>query len=153
MSIRTSQRNEIITYVLNGTLLSLKQVISLNYTLDQPKIGAASLHLNFGVLIGITGDVKGKLILSGDTGVFSTIGQSMFEATIENEMIPSFSGELGNMIAGGLATNIVNQGLTTDITYPTILEGDTIISGFKQAIELKVIVEKAGNMHIYLCLE
>lgn len=87
------------------------------------------LQLQFGVLIGITGDVKGKLILSGQTDVFSIIGETMFGTTIENDMLTSFSGELGNMIAGGLATNIVNKGLTTDITYPTILKGDTAISG------------------------
>lgn len=129
MSVNIAQRNEMITHLLNGTLTSLNQVISMNYKVDKPTIGASSFQLQFGVLIGITGDVKGKLILSGQTDVFSIIGETMFGTTIENDMLTSFSGELGNMIAGGLATNIVNKGLTTDITYPTILKGDTAISG------------------------
>ena len=51
------------------------------------------------MLIGITGDVKGLLVLEGNEIVFGGIGEAMFGMPLEGEMLGSFSGELGNMIA------------------------------------------------------
>jgi len=111
------------------------------------------LDLQFGVLIGFTGDLKGKLILSGEHAVFSEIGKSMFGMDIEGEMLTSFSGELGNMLAGNLSAKIEEHGIRTDITAPTIMEGKTTLSGFDKAIQLTADFENTGNMDIYLLID
>lgn len=57
-------------------------------------------------MIGVTSDVKGCLILAGDTNVIGSIGEAM---------LSSLSGELGNMLVGGTSTAIVKNELKTDI--------------------------------------
>lgn len=147
------QRSKYITHILNGTIASIKTVIPLQGEIKKPTLLKDQLHLNFGVLIGITGDMKGKLILCGEMNVFSAIGEAMFGMAVENDMIASFSGELGNMIAGSLSTNIVEQGIETDITHPTILQGNTKLSGYEQAIQLPTVFPDIGEIIIYFLLD
>nr|WP_226037134.1 chemotaxis protein CheX [Aquibacillus saliphilus] len=151
--LTTEERSQNVTNLLNGTITSIKNVIPLELNLDKPQISEQSLKIEFGVLIGITGDIKGKMILNGDPAVFGYIGHKMFGMPLEGEMLSSFSGELGNMIAGGMSTNIIEQGLGTDITSPTILEGKTTLRGYKKALLLPVSFESAGTMNIYLLLD
>ncbi|WP_010647690.1 chemotaxis protein CheX [Oceanobacillus massiliensis] len=153
MPLTTEQRNRSVTSLLNGTNESLKSIIPLDYQLSKPGLLAKPLNIQFGVLIGFTGDLKGKLILSGELDVFGAIGQAMFGMAIEGEMLASFSGELGNMLAGNLSTNIVQNGIMTDITAPTIMNGDTTLSGYDKAIHLTASFEKSGNLDIYLLID
>lgn len=153
MAITSKQRSELVTDLLNGTLKSINTVIPVRHSIGKPQMADQSLQLEFGVLIGITGDIKGKLVLSGQTSVFGDIGELMFGSVIENDMLHSFSGELGNMIAGSLSTNIVEKGIKTDITHPTILQGNTTISGHNQAIQLLVEFTDIGKIFIYLLLD
>ncbi|WP_106495958.1 chemotaxis protein CheX [Lentibacillus sp. Marseille-P4043] len=142
-----------VTELLNGTLSSLSNVVPVAHEIKQPNLLKQDLHLQYGVLIGITGDVKGKLVLSGNTSIFSAIGEVMFGMPLEGEMLSSFSGELGNMIAGGMSTNIVEKDLHTDITSPTIIEGTMTLSGHKRALQVTVMFEKVGEMDLYLLLD
>lgn len=143
----------VIKELLNGTYASIKNVIPLKHTIDKPELIKGSIHIEFGVLIGIIGDVGGKLVLTGQRDVFSAIGQAMFNMPLEGEMLTSFSGELGNMLAGRLSTTIVNKGINTDITSPTIIEGDSKLSGFSQALKVSVLFEDVGVIHLYLLLD
>ena len=153
MTNRTKERNTFIKDLLNGTYTSLKTVIPIDHQIAKPTLLNQYLQLHFGVLIGITGDVKGQLILSGEQHVFGSIGKAMFGADLEGDMLMSFSGELGNMIAGSLSTNIVAQGIKTDITSPTILQGSTTLSGYDKAIHTIVQFAGVGQMDIYLLLD
>ena len=69
------------------------------------------------VLVGIVGGIKGRLIIDTSTEVINTIGSAMFGMSIEGEM-ESFTGELGNMIAGNLCTVLEKERLMLDITPP-----------------------------------
>ncbi|MGM8215634.1 chemotaxis protein CheX [Bacillaceae bacterium W0354] len=151
--MKVASNTEIVTTLLNGTLRSLNSVISQDHNVLKPRILDDLLHLNYGVLVGITGDLKGKLVLSGDPSIFASIGKSMFGTYLQGEMLISFSGELGNMIAGGLSTNISNEGINVNITAPTILQGDTTISGYKKALILPVVIDNLGNLSIYLLMD
>ena len=84
----------------NGTNLALKTIIPTSFELTKPKLLGTSLHLQFGILIGITGDINARLVLMGTPTIFSSIANVMFGMELEGEMLVSFSGELGNMIAG-----------------------------------------------------
>ena len=114
--------------MLNGTYTSLKTIMPIHHEIQKPRLLKQSLHLHFGVLIGMTIDIKGKLILAGNSTLFGFIGESMYGMPLEGEMLLSFSGELGNMIAGGLSTHLVDCGIKTDITSPTIIQGNVILS-------------------------
>ncbi|TQS74966.1 chemotaxis protein CheX [Ornithinibacillus gellani] len=153
MTATANTRNKIILDLLNGTKAALQNIVPIPYQMSKPALLGESLHLEYGVLIGIAGDVKGQLILGGKPGVFAAIGKSMFGMDIAGEMLASFSGELGNMLAGSLSTNIVQNGLNTDITSPTIMEGTTRLSGYDRAIQMKTAFEQTGNLDIYLLLD
>ncbi|MCJ8007617.1 chemotaxis protein CheX [Lederbergia wuyishanensis] len=153
MSISIEQRNKTVRDLLNGTFTSFKNVIPIQHETKKPQLLGKSLHLQYGVLIGITGDIKGNIILSSNPGVFGSIGEVMFGMSLEGDMLASFSGELGNMIAGSLSTIIVENGLKTDITSPTIMEGNTTLSGYDKAIQLTIVLEEIGEMDIYLLID
>ncbi|MGJ9383178.1 chemotaxis protein CheX [Salipaludibacillus sp. CF4.18] len=153
MTNLTTEKNQNITNLLNGTVNAIKSVVPLNLELHKAKLSEQVLTLNYGVFIGITGDLKGKMILTGDPEVFGGIGQTMFGMPLEGEMLLSFSGELGNMIAGRLSTNITEQGVNTDITSPTIFQGNTTLTGYKKALHVPVSFESVGPMSIYFLLD
>jgi len=153
LALTVEERNRSVTYLLNGANASIRSVIPLNYNLSKPELLGQSLEITFGVLIGFTGDIKGKLILSGEHSVFAAIGEAMFGMAVEGEMLVSFSGELGNMLAGNLSTNIVQNGVQTDITAPTIMQGNTILSGYDKALHLTANFDDAGGMEIYLLVD
>lgn len=121
--------------------------------MTKPQVLQESVNLEYGVLIGFTGDISGKVIFSAQQSVFGSIGQNMYGMALEGEMLASFSGELGNMIAGGISTKVMDNGFTTDITSPTIMEGNTTISGYNQALQVPVMLEDIGNFDIYLLLD
>ncbi|MFY0781926.1 chemotaxis protein CheX [Peribacillus simplex] len=52
------------------------------------------------MLIEISGDIRGRIIIEGTNGCMSKIGEGMFGIPIEGEMLESFAAELGNMLAG-----------------------------------------------------
>lgn len=146
-------KSEFVTILLNGTIDSLKKIIPIDHTIDKPKLSNDSLKLEFGVLIGITGDVKGKLVLSGAPSIFGSIGEAMFGMPLQDEMLVSFSGELGNMLAGALSTSIVEKGVTTDITAPTIMNGSTTLSGYERSLVITVKFGSLGDLNLYLLLD
>ena len=153
MPVKVVEKNKVITELLNGTNVALKTIIPSHFELTTPKLLGTSLHLQFGILIGITGDFKARLVLIGIPSTFSSLAQSMFGMELEGEMLVSFSGELGNMLAGSISTQIINNGIKTDISSPTILHGDTYLSGYEKAIHMSVIISYKDKLDLYLLLD
>jgi len=142
------------TEILNGTIESVKNVIPFELSIDKPTlITAPYQQKSLGVLIGLTGDFRGRVIIDGNQEVFGKIGEAMFGMVLEGEMLDSFSGELGNMIAGNLTTFVSKNGIAMDITPPTVLVGETKMYGFDKALSLKVTLADTGTIHIILMLE
>ncbi|MFA1820882.1 chemotaxis protein CheX [Virgibacillus oceani] len=153
MQITINERNKVVTTLLNGALTSLEGVVPIDYTRSSPRLVQQNFVLNFGVLIGIIGDVKGKLVLSGDLEVFGNIGEAMYGIPLEGEMLLSFSGELGNMIAGGLSSNIAVDGVDINITAPTIMQGNTTLSGFKHGLSVATAFGHQEDLELFLLLD
>lgn len=97
--------------------------------------------------------MKGKLVFSGNTSTFASIGEGMYGMSLEGEMLQSFCGELANMIAGALSRKLIESNTEMNITTPTILQGDTKIFGYQQALKLPVIFEQVGILNTYLLLD
>ncbi|WP_353957916.1 chemotaxis protein CheX [Peribacillus sp. ACCC06369] len=105
------------------------------------------------VLIGISGDNRGRIIIEGTNGCMSKIGEGMFVIPLEGEMLESFAAELGNMLAGNIATCLETENTIIDITPPTVIVGNTKIYGFNEAVNLPISLEGVGTLHIILMVE
>lgn len=143
-----------VTSVLNGTIAAVKSLIPLEVSVDKPVlINQPFEQASIGVLIGMTGDIRGRLIIEGTESSVGGIGQAMFGMPLEGEMLESFSGELGNMIAGHLATSLSQEGLIMDITPPTVLIGRTKMYGFDKALSIPIHISDIGILRIILMIE
>lgn len=143
-----------IQTVLNGTIQSLKSVIPIPMDIKSPSLMIQPFEQKeMGVLIGIIGDLKGRIIIDSTAETFSAIGATMFGMPLEGEMLESFTGELGNMIAGNICTSVASNGVQVDITPPTVIVGTTRLYGFQHAFKLPVVIENIGVMTIILTID
>ncbi|WP_062356529.1 chemotaxis protein CheX [Bacillus kwashiorkori] len=146
--------SEKITKILNGTIQSVQSIVPMDLEIARPALLAEPFkQRTTGVLIGITGDILGRILLTGNNELFSKVGESMFGMPVTGEMLESFAGELGNMVVGNLSTIISQQGLTMDITPPTVFVGETSIYGFKKAFHLPIKCDQIGQLEVVLMLE
>lgn len=146
--------NALITKVLNGTISAVKSVLPFSLDVQKPSFIMQPFEQeSISVLIGMTGDVRGRLIIEGTSDCVSKIGEVMFGMPLEGEMLESFAAELGNMLAGNIATSLATDDTLMDITPPTVLVGQTKMYGFNQAINLPVVLEGAGTLHMILMIE
>lgn len=105
-----------------------------------------------GVLIGITGDLKGRLFISSATSTFATIGRMMSGMDeLDHDMVMSFAAELANMIAGNFVR--LAHGLKMDISPPTTLEGGIKLYSFQSAMTIPLTSESLGTVYLSLMLE
>ena len=142
------------TDILNGTIEAVKGVIPCELQIEKPTlINAPFILQSLGVLIGLTGDFRGRIIIDGNDQVFGKIGESMYGMFLEGPMLESFAGELGNMLAGNLSTFVSQNGIEIDITPPTVLAGATKLSGYEKALSLPISLQNVGQLTIVLILE
>ncbi|WP_066192480.1 MULTISPECIES: chemotaxis protein CheX [Gracilibacillus] len=144
--------NMIIKELYNGSVKTIQNIIKTEQHFAAPQLTTKSIEVKYGVLIGYNGNFKGDLVIQADPSVFREIGGLLYGMSLPDEMLDSFSGELGNMLAGGLSTHLANAGIETDITHPTIMNGVTQLSGFKRALEVMIQYEDIGNMKMSILL-
>lgn len=143
-----------IQTILNGTIQSLKSVIPITMDIKSPSLMVQPfVQKEMGVLIGIIGDIKGRIIIDSSAETFSAIGATMFGMPLEGEMLESFTGELGNMVAGNICTSVASNGVEIDITPPTVIVGTTRLYGFQHAFKLPVVIENIGELTIILTID
>lgn len=140
--------------ILNGTVQSLKSILPFDIDVKTPALTSEPyIQEEMGVLIGLIGDLKGRVIIDSTPDVFSAIGSVMFGMPLEGAMLESFTGELGNMVAGNLCTYAGAENLTLDITPPTVMVGHTKLYGFQHAFKLPVLLGEHGNLTILLTID
>ncbi|WP_226670367.1 chemotaxis protein CheX [Metabacillus litoralis] len=149
----SSTASKIITTIQEGMIDSIKQIVPIQTDSVDSTFVSKNISLNFAVLVGLTGDIKGKILYKGELSLFGSVGEIMFGMKIEGDMLKSFAGELGNMISGGLCTNLSSKGIVIDITSPTILEGSSTISGFKEAVEIEVYFQNGEKLSIVVMID
>ncbi|MEK4229074.1 chemotaxis protein CheX [Solibacillus sp. FSL H8-0538] len=143
-----------IQTILNGTIYALKTILPMNIDVQSPSITSEPyIQQQIGVLIGIVGDLKGRIIIDGTPETFGAVGSAMFGMPLEGEMLESFTGEFGNMIAGNLCTHAGQNELNLDITPPTVMVGNTKLYGFHKAFRLPATIEGAGSITILLTID
>ena len=143
-----------IQTLLNGTISSLRSVIPISMDFQPPSSSQQPFEQSeMGVLIGIVGDIKGRIIIDSTPATFGSVGAAMFGMPLEGEMLESFTGELGNMIAGNLCTIVGQDGLELDITPPTVMVGNTKLYGFQKLFRLPAEIENIGDITILLTID
>lgn len=108
---------------------------------------------NMNVFIGVVGDVKGSIILHSEPNVFTAVSQSMYGMALEGEMLDSFSGELGNMLAGSFVSVLSETGMSLDITPPNVIKGVGTIVSKSEMESVSVEFIGIGTLNVLLNLE
>lgn len=140
--------------LLNCALESLKHVFSCPIQVGVPELFQHSLvQSDVGVLVGIVGDLEGRLVIEGESHTFSLLSQSMYGMALEGEMLQSFISEIANMIAGNTSTLLSGKGRKIDITPPTVMVGQMQLFGFERGIRVKSHVENIGSVSTILLLQ
>ncbi|EPZ45197.1 chemotaxis protein CheX [Alicyclobacillus acidoterrestris] len=143
-----------MTELIDGIGNALGTVLPLPVSLGTPDVVDGAVYQpEMGVLVGVTGDFRGRIIIQASQSVFSSFGMNMYGMALEGDMLESFVGEIGNMIAGSTCTVISQKGLTLDITPPTVLVGHTKLSGFAHALKIPVDIDGVGELQVLLVLE
>lgn len=109
----------------------------------------AAVEIEMGVIIGFTGEIKGKLILSGMESTFQGISEMMYGMRLEGAMLESFTGELGNMISGNFSNELSKTSVQTDICAPTILNGHSRLSGFNIGVQIHITLQNSEQFQLY----
>ncbi|MCL6444487.1 MAG: chemotaxis protein CheX [Alicyclobacillus sp.] len=141
-----------VTEVLNAALEAVDYVIPGVFHRGVPSLLTAPLSQpEFGVLVGITGVIRGTLFISAAIATFAQIGEVMYGIELDGTMVQSFAAEFCNMIAGNMSR--LAEKLNLDISPPTTLEGGTRLSGFHRAIMVPLNSDKVATLHLALMLE
>ncbi|WP_238536172.1 hypothetical protein [Ureibacillus thermosphaericus] len=70
-----SMTSKHVQTILNGAIYTLKQIIPMNINIQSPSfLTEPFTHKEIGVLVGLTGDIKGRVILDSTSAIFSAIG-------------------------------------------------------------------------------
>ncbi|MDW0109040.1 chemotaxis protein CheX [Sporosarcina aquimarina] len=143
-----------IQHILNSTIQSLTTIIPVDFKVLSPSLTTQPYEQKeLSVLISLIGDLRGRLIIDTNEETISHIGEAMFGMKIEGAMIESFTGELGNMVAGNLCTVLEKNSLTLDISPPTVLMGVTKFYGFQKAFNLPLHFENTLPSNVLLTID
>ena len=141
-----------ITALLNATLASIHELTNIE-TGRPDMITAPLLQTDYGVLIGIVGDVKGRMFILGESAAFAHAGLAMYGMELSGDMLESFVGEFGNSVAGHAATKLYNQSVHIDITPPTTMQGHVKLGGFSKALQVPFRMANGAQGQLVLAVE
>lgn len=136
--------------LLQDILQALRQVVPLSLSVTDPRSDNEEWQDEWGVLIGVTGDMYGRVVILGEGEVFGRLGESMFGMALEGDMLHSFVGELANMVTGQAATLVSGRGCRIDITPPTVITGKMHIFGLRNVVRMSVAFERAGELQFII---
>jgi chemotaxis protein CheX len=146
--------NESTNDVLASTIASVKEVLQIPCSIGEPGLyNEKALHSEMCVLVGFTGDIKGRLIIDGDAQIFGKLGEAMFGMALEGDMLHSFLGEIANMLAGNTCTVIAQKGRKVDITPPTVLMGEMKLFGVENGFSFPIAIQDIGALKIILFVQ
>ncbi|HEX2954293.1 MAG TPA: chemotaxis protein CheX [Bacillota bacterium] len=115
----------------------------------KPKLGKVAIKStpyssdSLVIFIGVTGMIKGNVVMSFDPQVAVRIVSSMMggmEVDINDELGKSAVGEVGNMIMGHTAMIFSEREINIDISPPTILVGKNMQVSNENGMVIRVPV-------------
>ena len=118
---------EYINPFLAAATTILKQTCMIDMVIGKPGLKDMKFSHDSLIIISITGDVRGQVIIEFANNVACDIaGKMMMQGPLPElgEIGHSAICELGNMVLGNAATLFSSQGIGIDITPPTVGRGD-----------------------------
>jgi len=112
--------------VLTGLEKVLTQYLALPYSVGETLLQQPSVHTdNVSVLVGMTGEVRGEIILSMNYDVLKGIVSIMFGYQVEtiDDMGWSAFSEFGNWVGASCCSAFNDLQMATNITPPVLHEG------------------------------
>jgi len=147
---------------INPFLLATKdivgQVLGVTPTFEKPfvKTTPYSAGEEVLVIIGITGEMNGKVLINIDKESCLYIASKMMGGVMAefNDLSKSAVSELCNMILGTSATHFASQGIGINITSPTLLEGrDMTVSQKEQVICIPINIAEGIKIIVNISTE
>lgn len=108
------------------------------------------------IMLGVTGSVKGQVILAFTVPVALDIASKMcmMPMTELNELAQSAVSELGNMILGNTATVFSTKGILIDITPPMMCRGPVAFTNtYSTNICVPLIYEEDKTIEINVAMK
>jgi chemotaxis protein CheX len=147
-----SDNHRHITALLNVSLSSIHELVSIET--DKPNlVNTPIIQTDYGVLIGMVGDIKGRIFILGTETMFAQAGLAMYGVELTGDMLESFVGEFGNTVAGHAATKLSTQGIMIDIAPPTTMQGRVKFGGFSKAIAVPFRMGNRASGQLVLAVE
>lgn len=152
---------EYINPFLMAATQVMKDMCQLQLAVGKPYVKATEFEKDSIVVsIGITGEVRGQVLLAFSMEVACDLASKMcfMPITTLDELSISALSELGNMILGNAATVLSTKGIGIDITPPSIIQGNFKLAsayaknvcipitydGGSKLIELDISLKKEG---------
>lgn len=140
---------------INPFLIASTKVLKdfgVDVTVGKPSVKQASFSKDsLIIMIGVTGEMRGQVIISFSKGAACGIASKMMMMPVAelNDISTSAICELGNMILGNAATIFANKGIGIDITPPTMCSGDvTFSNNFTANISIPLLMSDGLQIDI-----
>ena len=150
-----SELNNVIKETINELFSMFGIESNVKNEIEEDKL-KSSQEIN--IILGLTGDVKGSLLLGANKKIVLKIVSAMMggmEFPEVDDIVISGISEFTNMAGGTAATKLHNQNKSIDISPPTVVKSDngsTIV--FNSLKTHKVVYEVAGEeMTVSCCLK
>lgn len=135
----------------------LKDMVSLETKVGKPYTKEAVKGENsLLIMVGLTGEMSGQVILSFENSVALDIASRMcmMELTNLDDLAESALSELCNMILGNTATVFSTKGIGIDITPPTICKGSvTLTNNYAANICVPLEYSDGKNIEINIAIK
>ncbi|MDR6885362.1 chemotaxis protein CheC [Bacillus sp. 3255] len=136
--------------LLNSVRASIGNIIPK--PLNQSEVRTCSEPISkdeIGVAIHFTNS-EYSMVLDGQRVVFSRISEAVFGMYMEGEMLDSCVSEIANIIAGGTTTILGDQGVTLDITTPSLLQDGFDYNERSGRLTMPISIETVGDIRVIL---
>jgi chemotaxis protein CheX len=121
-------RIDFITPFLDSTEEIIKELINIDPERGEIELKATEGIPNVGVLVGITGQVLGRMLLIFDEKIATKLVEMMNGEPIalDSDLAQSTLGEIANMVMGRSITKLYELGFHFEITPPSVIVGTGI---------------------------
>lgn len=121
---------ELINPFINAAQSVLRDIAQMETRVGKPYLSQATYDGEIlAVIIGLTGELRGQVIITMDFAVGCHIASQMMMGMPVpelNDMAKSAVSELANMVLGNAATIFSTKGITLDITPPNLCLGSNL---------------------------
>lgn len=139
-----SMNAEHINVFLMATSKILQDMCGYNPKIGKPSVKNCDfMDDTLVIMIGVTGEMKGQVMLSFEDAVACDIAGKMMMMPVQelDDVSTSAICELGNMIMGNASTVFSVEGIGIDITPPTICKGNVLFKGVAANLSIPVFYD------------